>query len=131
MQTLLLPAAHSVTGSAPSALSSAGKPCRHNFFGRQITLISSPSSLSLPPLKTKPLSFPQFSLINKRTRILASAPLSPPYTSPNDESEKAKLAQVLSYFCCYSISFSVAFCNVGSKLLNISPLNLHFGLLSY
>ncbi|XP_009593463.1 protein TIC 21, chloroplastic [Nicotiana tabacum] len=94
MQTLLLPAAHSVTGSAPSALSSAGKPCRHNFFGRQITLISSPSSLSLPPLKTKPLSFPQFSLINKRTRILASAPLSPPYTSPNDESEKAKLAQV-------------------------------------
>ncbi|OIT02723.1 PREDICTED: protein TIC 21, chloroplastic [Nicotiana attenuata] len=93
MQTLLLPAAHA--GSAPLALPSAGKSCRYSLFGRPNTLISSSSSsLSFSPLKTRPLSLPQFSLKNKRTRILASAPVSAPYTSPNDESEKAKLALV-------------------------------------
>ncbi|MCD7472510.1 hypothetical protein HAX54_013768 [Datura stramonium] len=94
MQTLLLPAAHPGIGSAPLALPPAGKPWRYSVLGRPNTLISSPLSLPFSPLKTEPLSLPQFRLISKRTRILASAPVSAPYTSPNDDSEKAKLAQV-------------------------------------
>lgn len=94
MQTLLLPAARPGIGSAPLAPPPAGKSCRHSFLRRPTTLISSPSSLPFSPLKTEPLSLPQFRLISKRNRILASSPVSAPYTSPNDDSEKNKLAQV-------------------------------------
>ncbi|CAN4107751.1 unnamed protein product [Withania somnifera] len=87
MQTLLLPAARSGIGTAPLALPPTVKPCRYNFLRRPNTLISSPLSLTL---KTEPLSLPQFST---RNRILAS-PVSSPYTSPNEDPEKAKLAQV-------------------------------------
>lgn len=94
MQTFLLPAARPGIGSAPLAPPQAGKSCPYSFLRRPNTLISSPSSLPFPPLKTEPLSLPQFRLISKRSRILASSPVSAPYTSPNDDSEKAKLAQV-------------------------------------
>ncbi|XP_055815897.1 protein TIC 21, chloroplastic [Solanum dulcamara] len=94
MQTLLLPAARPGIGSAPFTPPPAGKPWRYRFLRCPNTLISSPSSLPFSPLKTEPFSLPQFRLIIKRNRILASSPVSAPYTSPNDESEKAKLAQV-------------------------------------
>ncbi|KAL3350511.1 hypothetical protein AABB24_023123 [Solanum stoloniferum] len=94
MQTLLSPAARPGIGSAPLFPPPAGKPWRCSFLRCSNTLISSPSSLPFSPLKTVPLSSPLFRLISKRNRILASAPVSSPFTSPNEESEKAKLAQV-------------------------------------
>uniref|UniRef100_A0A0V0HT68 Protein TIC 21, chloroplastic n=1 Tax=Solanum chacoense TaxID=4108 RepID=A0A0V0HT68_SOLCH len=94
MQTLLLPAARPGIGSAPLVPPPAGKPWRCSFLRCSNTLISSPSSLPFSPLKTEPLSSPLFRLISKKNRILASAPVSSPFTSPNEESEKAKLAQV-------------------------------------
>ncbi|KAK4739964.1 hypothetical protein R3W88_003661 [Solanum pinnatisectum] len=94
MQTLLLPAARPGIGSAPLVPPPAGKPWRCSFLRCSNTLISSPSSLPFSPLKTVLLSSPLFRLISKRNRILASAPVSSPFTSPNEESEKAKLAQV-------------------------------------
>ncbi|KAJ8572392.1 hypothetical protein K7X08_008903 [Anisodus acutangulus] len=87
MQTLLLPAGPPGIGSATLALPPTGKPCRYSSLGRPNTLICSPSPLSFSPLKTEPLSLPQF----RRNRILAS---SAPYTSPNEDPEKAKLLQV-------------------------------------
>ncbi|KAM3377249.1 Protein TIC 21, chloroplastic [Capsicum baccatum] len=93
MQTLLLPAARPGIGTPPLAPPPAGKSCRHNSLRWSNTLISSPSTLPFSPLKIEPLNLPQF--ISRRNRILAaSSPVSAPYTSPNDESEKAKLAQV-------------------------------------
>ncbi|KAK6805648.1 hypothetical protein RDI58_003433 [Solanum bulbocastanum] len=94
MQTLLLPAARPGIGSAPLVPLPAGKPWRCSFLRCSNTLISSPSSLPFSPLKTVTLSSPLFRFISKRNRILASAPVSSPFTSPNEESEKAKLAQV-------------------------------------
>ncbi|CAN4112153.1 unnamed protein product [Withania somnifera] len=87
MQTLLLPAGRSGIGSAPLDLPPAGKLCRYNFLRHPNTLISS-------PLKTETTGLPQFRLISRRRRILASAPVSASYTSPNDDPEKSKLAQV-------------------------------------
>lgn len=111
MQTLLLPAARPGIGSAPLAPPPAGKSCRHSFLRRPTTLISSPSSLPFSPLKTEPLSLPQFRLISKRNRILASSPVSAPYTSPNDDSEKNKLAQVLPISAVTSVPFLQHFVN--------------------
>lgn len=108
MQTLLLPAVRPGIGSAPSVHPAAGKPWRSSFLRCPNTLIPSTSSLPFSPLKTDPLSSPLFRLISKKNRILASAPVSSPFTSPNEESEKAKLAQVLPI----SAVIPVPFCSI-------------------
>ncbi|XP_060168178.1 protein TIC 21, chloroplastic [Lycium barbarum] len=89
MQTLLLPAGRPGIGTAPFALPPTGKPCRYRLAGRPNNALI--SSLPFSPLQKEPLNLPQLS---KRTRILASSPVSTPYTSPNEDPEKAKLLQV-------------------------------------
>ncbi|XP_059313984.1 protein TIC 21, chloroplastic [Lycium ferocissimum] len=85
MQTLLLPAGRPGIGTAPFALPPTGKPLA----GRPNNALI--SSLPFSFLQKEPLNLPQLS---KRTRILASSPVSTPYTSPNEDPEKAKLLQV-------------------------------------
>ncbi|KAG8364233.1 hypothetical protein BUALT_Bualt19G0106900 [Buddleja alternifolia] len=97
MQTLLLPAARG--GVAPPAPLCAAAVCklsrcpiprpllRFNSNGDPHSSISSLNSL-------KCLSSPYFILDNHSTKTLASAPIAAAYSSPSDESEKAKLAQV-------------------------------------
>ncbi|XP_076938425.1 protein TIC 21, chloroplastic-like [Bidens hawaiensis] len=86
MLTLLLPAARS--GSAPPSLPGikTSLPKLH----RPLSIPNFPSSL------THPFHFPlhNYYRIPFKYHKLASAPISPAYSSPNDESEKAKLVQV-------------------------------------
>nr|XP_043624142.1 protein TIC 21, chloroplastic-like [Erigeron canadensis] len=95
MQTFLLPAARSGSAPPPSTLTK-----QHSSPNLRRPL----SALKFPSLPTHtPLSFTPFSLQiyqnnnqisrNPITKI-ASAPISATYNSPNEDSEKAKLAQV-------------------------------------
>ncbi|XP_057788220.1 protein TIC 21, chloroplastic [Salvia miltiorrhiza] len=100
MQTLLLPAARSgVAPPAPPFKAAVSKPISCNVsrpFSRFNTSLYPHSSLS--SLKfLQSLSSPYIILNNQSNRsakTLASAPTAAAYTSPSDESEKAKLAQV-------------------------------------
>lgn len=108
MQTLLLPAARSgVAPPAPPYKAAVSKPTPCNFsrpflrFGNTHYPYSSLSSLKL----LKSLSSPYLILNNHSVKTLASPPIAAAYSSPSDESEKAKLAQVsrslsLSLFVC-------------------------------
>ncbi|KAK9176727.1 hypothetical protein WN944_028746 [Citrus x changshan-huyou] len=93
MQTLLLPAGRSGISPAASAASAPSHLRRVPFLNIG-TNVSSSSSNSLPSLKTLQSS----SLANRGSKqrfpILASSQIPPTFTSQNDESEKAKLAQV-------------------------------------
>ncbi|KAL3814262.1 hypothetical protein ACJIZ3_015530 [Penstemon smallii] len=95
MQTLVLPAARS--GIAPPVPPPAfSKRLSFNIprpllrFNSTLDLHSSLSSLNL----LKSLSSPYLILNNNCRKTLASAPIAAAYSSPTDESEKAKLAQV-------------------------------------
>ncbi|KAL3515319.1 hypothetical protein ACH5RR_022221 [Cinchona calisaya] len=92
MQTLLLPAAGSGSAPQPSVIFSKPLPPHLLRLPHQSRLPVAPFS----PLKThQPLFPPQLSTSNNRLiRILAAGPVSAPYSSPNDDSEEAKLAQV-------------------------------------
>ncbi|CAL1410203.1 unnamed protein product [Linum trigynum] len=105
MQSLLLPAVHA---GISSAVTVGTNPSRLHFRSRQ-TLFSTHSVLpsqkpaaqlsSLPFLSCSPFTYdPLGSRVCKKlsfsSKIAASAPVSAAYTSPTDESERAKLAQV-------------------------------------
>lgn len=90
MQTLLLPAGHSGISPTAAAASHLRRAPSLNI-GTNVSFLS---SNSLPSLKTLQSS----SLANRGSKhcfpILASSQIPPTFTSQNDESEKAKLAQV-------------------------------------
>lgn len=95
MQSLLLPAGRPAVASPPSAV--ASKPSPPHLLRRPPQTSFSINTLRLSPLHSltlspKSLSSPLSS--RKEALILASAPVSAAYTSPSDDSEKAKLAQV-------------------------------------
>ncbi|XP_028121651.1 protein TIC 21, chloroplastic [Camellia sinensis] len=107
MQALLLPAGRS--GGAPLAPPSslAAKPSLPPPYLHRLPIFLSPlHSPSLPSSLNTHLSLSSSSsssssslssshtTLSKRTTSLASAPISTAYSSPNDDSEKAKLAQV-------------------------------------
>ncbi|XP_052205495.1 protein TIC 21, chloroplastic isoform X2 [Diospyros lotus] len=100
MQALLLPAGR--CGGAPPSPAAVKPllPCPLAYAPRLPSLSSfSISSLNTrQSLSSSPTSLPSSSssylMLRMKTTILASAPISAAYTSPNDESEKAKLAQV-------------------------------------
>ncbi|CAL5358064.1 unnamed protein product [Camellia sinensis] len=102
MQALLLPAGRS--GGAPLAPPSslAAKPSlpppylhRHRIFLSPLHSPSLPSSLNTHlSLSSSSSLSSSHTTLSKRTTSLASAPISTAYSSPNDDSEKAKLAQV-------------------------------------
>ncbi|KAI3445943.1 hypothetical protein Pfo_002608 [Paulownia fortunei] len=97
MQTLLLPAARSgLAPPAPPYTEAVSRPLPCNYprpFVRFNT--TSDPHLSLSSLKSvKSLSSPYLILNNHSIKTLASPPIAAAYSSPSDESEKAKLAQV-------------------------------------
>ncbi|KAL5857867.1 hypothetical protein ACOSQ3_005325 [Xanthoceras sorbifolium] len=94
MQTLLLPAGLSGISTAAAA---AGLPPRALSLNVATNVDVSLWNSSVSPIKTLHLS--SFSALANRiskhsSTKLASSPVSPAFTSPNDDSEKAKLAQV-------------------------------------
>ncbi|KAK6159280.1 hypothetical protein DH2020_006594 [Rehmannia glutinosa] len=97
MQTLLLPAARSgVAPSAPPYKEAVSKtlPCNSlRPFLRFSTTNDPHSSLSTFNL-VKSLSSPYLILNNRSIKTLASPPIAAAFSSPGDESENAKLAQV-------------------------------------
>lgn len=123
MQTLLLPAGRS--GISPTAAAAAASHLRRAPSLNIGTNVSFLSSNSLPSLKTLQSS----SLANRESKhcfpILASSQIPPTFTSQNDESEKAKLAQVLKNFLSLSLSFNVDWfvCLEIGKLCSLSSLN--------
>lgn len=100
MQTLLLPAVRSGSAPAISSLSLAAKPSPSHLISASPQPISFKHTNNLPSSLSSfflsPQSLHYTSKSNHTKRILASAPISAAYTSSNDESEKAKLAQVIS-----------------------------------
>ncbi|CAI0557600.1 unnamed protein product [Linum tenue] len=104
MQSLLLPAVHA---GVSSAMAVGLNPSRLHFRSRGPLLSAdsvlpsqkptaqqcSPSFLSRSPLTYDPLGSRGCKL-SFSSKIAASAPVSAAYTSPTDESERAKLAQV-------------------------------------
>lgn len=100
MQTLLLPAARSgVAPPAPPYKAAVSKPISCNVSRPFLRFNTSPyPHSSLSSLKfLQSLSSPYIILSNQSNRCaktLASAPNAAAYSSPTDESEKAKLAQV-------------------------------------
>lgn len=100
MQTLLLPAARSgVAPPPPPYKAPVSKPVSCNV-GRSFLRFSTSANLHSPLSSLKflqSLSSPYIILSNQSNRsakTLASAPVAAAYSSPIDESEKAKLAQV-------------------------------------
>ncbi|KAL5790560.1 hypothetical protein ACOSQ2_005448 [Xanthoceras sorbifolium] len=96
MQTLLLPAGLSGISTAAAA-AAAGLPRRALSLNVATNVDVSLWNSSVSPIKTLHLS--SFSALANRiskhsSTKLASSPVSPAFTSPNDDSEKAKLAQV-------------------------------------
>ncbi|KAK3195889.1 hypothetical protein Dsin_027199 [Dipteronia sinensis] len=95
MQTLLLPAGFS--GFSTAAAAAAGSPRRALSLNVATNVGVSLRNSSVSPIKTLHLSS-YGALANRGSKHsstkLASSPVSPAFTSPNDESEKAKLAQV-------------------------------------
>ena len=100
MQTLLLPAGRSGISPTAAAASHLRRVPSLNI-GTNVSFLS---SNSVPSLKTLQSS----SLANRGSKhcfpILASSQIPPTFTSQNDESEKAKLAQVLKIFLSLSLS---------------------------
>lgn len=98
MQTLLFPAVRSGCAPVISSLSLAAKPSPSHLISASPQSISFKHTHNLPSSLSSfflsPQSFHYTSKSNHTKRILASAPISAVYTSSNDESEKAKLAQV-------------------------------------
>ncbi|KAL5855476.1 hypothetical protein ACOSQ4_005278 [Xanthoceras sorbifolium] len=95
MQTLLLPAG--LSGISTAAAAAAGLPRRALSLNVATNVDVSLWNSSVSPIKTLHLS--SFSALANRiskhsSTKLASSPVSPAFTSPNDDSEKAKLAQV-------------------------------------
>ncbi|KAK2985845.1 hypothetical protein RJ640_018711 [Escallonia rubra] len=101
MQTLLLPAYRSGTAPPPAPLPSPPLGAKSSPFIRHrptlsFKLPSSLSSFSHQPLSctTSTCLSSRHITLNLRTSPLASAAASAAYTSPNDDSDNAKLAQV-------------------------------------
>lgn len=55
-----------------------------------------PSPLYSSPSSSPPISPSNYARVPKRTTALSSSPISTAFTSPNDDPQKAKLAQVIS-----------------------------------
>lgn len=111
MQTLLSPAARAgyFTAAPPPAVTA--RPLAYHLPLRSISdrhvpsrTLSSSSSLSLPSFAAPNHRGSKLSFTTIRA---SSTPISQTFTSPNDESEKAKLLQVLFLLLCqfYSILF--------------------------
>lgn len=111
MQTLLSPAARAgyFTAAPPPAVTA--RPLAYHLPLRSISdrhvpsrTLSSSSSLSLPSFAAPNHRGSKLSFTTIRA---SSTPISQTFTSPNDESEKAKLLQVLFLLVCqfYSILF--------------------------
>ncbi|KAH9695366.1 protein TIC 21 [Citrus sinensis] len=110
MQTLLLPAGRSGISPTAAAASHLRRVPSLNI-GTNVSFLS---SNSVPSLKTLQSS----SLANRGSKhcfpILASSQIPPTFTSQNDESEKAKLAQVTSptTFYCTAGGIAASFISV-------------------
>lgn len=131
MQTLLLPAGRSGISPTAAAASHLRRAPSLNI-GTNVSFLS---SNSLPSLKTLQSS----SLANRGSKhcfpILASSQIPPTFTSQNDESEKAKLAQVLKIFLSLSLFFLFFIvdwfvCLEIGKLCSLSSLNAQLWVLS-
>lgn len=127
MQTLLLPAGRSGISPTAAAASHLRRAPSLNI-GTNVSFLS---SNSLPSLKTLQSS----SLANRGSKhcfpILASSQIPPTFTSQNDESEKAKLAQVLKNFLSlffFNVDWFV--CLEIGKLCPLSSLNAQLWVLS-
>lgn len=111
MQSLLLPAAAASSGKFPAAASPTSSPFLRRLAARKPPplrghrpYLPSPNSLSTAGPAHKSNVFPFVSLSSRdalgcrRSKLystpLASSPVSPASVSPNDDAEKAKLAQV-------------------------------------
>ncbi|KAF8410124.1 hypothetical protein HHK36_002646 [Tetracentron sinense] len=105
MQTLLIPAARSNPAAAAAAIGSLPSSVPQRILSLNqtpalpLSLPRSPTSTSLSFLQTRlssPSSYTAYSKSKRSATVTAnaSAPASPSFISSNDESEKAKLAQV-------------------------------------
>lgn len=103
MQTLLLPAGSSGFCSAaiPSVMTyGASAPNLHRLALRSLIPILSPSNSHFSLRTSHSLNDTGKKLIftSIRASSSSSTPISPTFTAPNDESEKAKLTQVILYY---------------------------------
>lgn len=122
MQTLLLPAARSgVAPPTPRCTAAVSRTLPSDNARSFIRFSSTPdphSSLSSFKLPTT-LALSYLIVSNRSRRTLASPPIAAAFSSPTDESEKAKLAQV-----SLSLSVSLSVCCICVCLVNECNLDV-------